>query len=187
MNELPITAWLVYALPTAGVMVWFVWRRRRRDRRVRRDIDAARAEGLDVPPSMHPYIDPNRCLGSGACVTACPETGVLDILEGKAVLVTAANCVGHGACRDACPFDAITLVLGTAEQGVEVPVLDARFESNLDGLFIVGELGGMGLIRNAIEQGRQVIDSVRALDGLGRPDRVDVVIVGAGPDRKSVV
>lgn len=181
MNELPITAWLVYALPTAGVMVWFVWRRRRRDRRVRRDIDAARAEGLDVPPSMHPYIDPNRCLGSGACVTACPETGVLDILEGKAVLVTAANCVGHGACRDACPFDAITLVLGTAEQGVEVPVLDARFESNLDGLFIVGELGGMGLIRNAIEQGRQVIDSVRALDGLGRPDRVDVVIVGAGP------
>jgi len=182
MMESPsITVWLVYAMPMVAIVAWFIWRGRRRDQRVRRELETARTEGLHVPPSLHPYIDPIRCLGSGACVSACPEAGVLDILEGKAVLVTAANCVGHGACRDACPFDAITLVLGTREQGVEVPVLDAQFESNLPGLFIVGELGGMGLIRNAIEQGRQVIEAVRSLDRLGVPDRADVVIVGAGP------
>lgn len=181
-----ILAALVYALPLALIFVWFVWRRRRHDTQVRHAVENAREEGLHQPPSLHPHIDPARCLGSGACVSACPESGVLEILDGKAVLVTAANCVGHGACRDACPFDAITLVLGTKEQGVEVPVLDPSFESNLPGLFIVGELGGMGLIRNAIEQGRQVIESVKGVEGVGgaaadADGRVDVVIIGAGP------
>lgn len=181
MNPTTLNLLLIYALPTALVVTWFLWRRRRRDRRTHAGIEAARSEGLDVPPSLHPWVDPGRCLGSGTCIEACPEEDVLGMLQGKAVLVTAANCVGHGACKDACPFDAITLVLGTAERGVEVPVLDPHFETNLPGLFVVGELGGMGLIRNAITQGRQVIDRVRALDGIGSGDRVDVVIVGAGP------
>ncbi len=181
MDSTSLIAWLVYGVPLIAVFVWFVLRRRRRDSRIREAIESAREEGLHLPAALHPFIDPIRCLGSGACVTACPESDVLQVLEGKAVLVNAANCVGHGACRDACPFDAITLVIGTKERGVEVPVLDARFESSVPGLFIVGELGGMGLIRNAIEQGRQVIDSVRDLDGIGQGDRVDVVIVGAGP------
>ncbi|MDH4074058.1 MAG: NAD(P)-binding domain-containing protein, partial [Gammaproteobacteria bacterium] len=46
---------------------------------------------------------------------------------------------------------------------------------------IAGELGGMGLIRNAVEQGKQAVASISRLDGLGRSDRHDVVIVGAGP------
>lgn len=181
MDPTTLTALLVYAVPTALVVAWFLWRRRRGDRATRAGIEAARAEGLDVPPSVHPWVDPGRCLGSGACIEACPETDVLGMLQGKAVLVAAANCVGHGACKDACPFDAITLVIGTREQGVEVPVLDPHFETNLPGLFVVGELGGMGLIRNAIAQGRQVIDHLRALPGMGSGDRADVVIVGAGP------
>jgi len=181
MTTTALTALMVYAVPTALVVAWFVWRRRRGDRATRAGIEAARAEGIDVPPSVHPWVDPGRCLGSGACIAACPETDVLGMLQGKAVLVAAANCVGHGACKDACPFDAITLVIGTREQGVEVPVLDPRFETNLPGLFVVGELGGMGLIRNAIEQGRQVIDHVRELRGIGNGQGADVVIVGAGP------
>jgi thioredoxin reductase/NAD-dependent dihydropyrimidine dehydrogenase PreA subunit len=181
MNSSTVTALLVYAVPTALVVVWFLWRRDRNDRRTQTGIEAARAEGLDVPPSLHPWVDPGRCLGSGACIAACPETDVLGMLQGKAVLVTAANCVGHGACKDACPFDAITLVIGTRERGVEVPVLDPNFETNLPGLFVVGELGGMGLIRNAITQGRQVIDHVRGMQGVGSGDRTDVVIIGAGP------
>jgi thioredoxin reductase (NADPH) len=103
------------------------------------------------------------------------------MLRSKAVLVTAANCIGHGACKDVCPTDAITLVLGTKEKGVEVPVLDPRFETNVPGIFVVGELGGMGLIRNAIEQGRQVIESVRTLAKTNQSDVYDVAIVGAGP------
>jgi thioredoxin reductase len=106
------------------------------------------------------------------------------MINDKAVLVTAANCIGHGACKEVCPTDAIVLVLGTKDNGVEVPVLDPHFETNLPGVFVAGELGGMGLIRNAIEQGRQVIDSVRRHPGVGTAsggDDVDVVIVGAGP------
>ena len=181
MDSSTLTAILVYGLPLGLCAGLFVWRQSRGDRRTRMQIEEAREAGLHVPPSLHPYIDPNRCLGCAVCVAACPEQNVLGMLRDKAVLVTAANCVGHGACKDACPTDAITLVLGTEEQGVEVPVLDPHFETNIPGIFVAGELGGMGLIRNAIEQGRQAIDSVRQLEGIGRGKRHDVVIVGAGP------
>ena len=91
------------------------------------------------------------------------------------------DCIGHGACRTACPVDAITLVFGSAQRGVDIPNVKPNFESNVPGIFIAGELGGMGLIRNAIEQGRQATEAIAA--GLrGKRSGVhDVVIVGAGP------
>ena len=91
------------------------------------------------------------------------------------------NCIGHGACKAACPADAIELVFGTEKRGVDIPVVKPDFETNIPGIFIAGELGGMGLIRNAVEQGRQALESIRKLDGLGRPNQLDLVIVGAGP------
>ena len=133
------------------------------------------------PPSLHPLIDPSLCLGCGSCVPACPEGDVLGLIDGQAVLVQPSNCIGHGACQAACPQDAITLVLGTEKRGVDIPMVAPNFETNVPGLFVAGEIGGMGLIRNAIEQGRQAIDSVRALDGIGQGDHLDVLIVGAGP------
>jgi thioredoxin reductase (NADPH) len=171
----------IYATPVGLAFALLFWKRRRLEERTRVGLEHARAEGLDVPPSMHPYISPSRCLGCAVCVTACPQKDVLGMVRNKAVLVTAANCVGHGACKDVCPSDAITLVLGTKENGVEVPVLDQQFETNVPGIFVAGELGGMGLIRNAIEQGRQVIESIRRLPNIGSGEGHDVVIVGAGP------
>jgi thioredoxin reductase (NADPH) len=171
----------VYALPLLVARGIFSLRRGRLERRTREGIERARSEGLDVPPSIHPYINPSSCLGCAMCLKACPENDVLGIVGNRAVLVNGADCIGHGACKDACPSSAITLVLGTKEHGVEVPVLAANFETNLPGVFVAGELGGMGLIRNAIEQGRQVIDSVRRLPGVGTGDQHDVVIIGAGP------
>ena len=106
---------------------------------------------------------------------------MLGLIGGKAQLVRAANCIGHGACQEACPVDAIELVFGTETRGVEIPVLAPDFQTNVPGLFIAGELGGMGLIRNAIEQGRQAVESVRELARGGRGDGLDLVIVGAGP------
>ena len=97
------------------------------------------------------------------------------------MLVEASHCIGHGACRTACPTQAITLVFGTEKRGVDITNVGPNFESNVPGIFIAGELGGMGLIGNAIEQGRQAIDSIGKLSGLGRADRLDVLIVGAGP------
>jgi len=174
-------ALVVYVLPLAAAIAVYLGSRWRTDRTTARALERAREQGLTTPASVHPWIDLSHCLGCAMCAKACPEQGVLGVTGGKALLVEAANCVGHGACKEACPTDAIRLVLGTAERGVEVPILTPRFESSTPGIFVAGELGGIGLIRNAIAQGRQVIEAVRSLDGIGRGDGLDVVIVGAGP------
>ncbi len=121
-----------------------------------------------------------RCIGCGSCVAACPEGEVLGLIHGKATLIEGASCIGHGACRAVCPMEAITLVFGTAERGIELPVLTPRFETSVPGIYIAGELGGMGLIRNAIEQGKQAIEAIRQRER-SHDDAFDLVIVGAGP------
>jgi thioredoxin reductase/NAD-dependent dihydropyrimidine dehydrogenase PreA subunit len=144
--------------------------------------------GTNEPPTLHPVIDPSLCIGCGSCVDACPEQPLhspLGLVNGKAVLVDAAHCIGHGACKAACPMDAIDLVFGTEKRGVEIPNLKPNFETNVPGLFIAGELGGMGLVANAIDQGKSAIASIRKHPGVGSGaagnDILDVVIVGAGP------
>jgi thioredoxin reductase/Pyruvate/2-oxoacid:ferredoxin oxidoreductase delta subunit len=138
--------------------------------------------GLAEPPSLHPVVDLARCMGSGACVKACPEKA-LGVVEGKMVLINAAHCIGHGACLAACPVEAIKLVFGTEKRGIDIPNISKGFETNVNGIFIAGELGGMGLIRKAAEQGRQAIDSIRkkAASSASSPADFDVVIVGCGP------
>jgi thioredoxin reductase (NADPH) len=106
---------------------------------------------------------------------------VLGLISKKAVLIGPANCIGHGACKEACPPNAIMLVLGTEKRGIDIPEIDPSFQTNVPGIFIAGELGGMGLIRNAIVQGTSAMDSVRAMKGMGSGECLDVVIVGAGP------
>ncbi len=167
--------YLVLAVLSVGL---YVGLSRRRSRRAAAVLARAAADGLDEPASLHPVVDPTRCIGSGGCVHACPE-GALGIVAGRAVLVNGAACIGHGACHAACPVDAIQLVFGTARRGVDIPVVTPSFESNVPGLFIAGELGGMGLIRKAAEQGRQAVDALRHRRGQG--DELDLVIVGAGP------
>jgi thioredoxin reductase/NAD-dependent dihydropyrimidine dehydrogenase PreA subunit len=175
--------YLFYGVPSLLLLGWFLRRRGRLERRSALAHEEAREAGLNDPASLHPIIDPSRCIGCGSCVKACPEEPehhVLGIIGGRAQLVSPTDCIGHGACKAACPVEAISLVFGTERRGADIPVLTPRFETSVPGIFIAGELGGMGLIRNALEQGRQAIESIRAL----RPDaggRLDVVIVGAGP------
>jgi len=141
------------------------------------------AAGMTEPASLHPIIDPSRCLGCGTCVKACPEQPlheVLGLINGKAVLVGPSDCIGHGACKTVCPFDAITLVFGTERRGLDIPLLKPSFESNVPGIYVAGELGGMGLIKNALMQGQQALEAI-AKAGLKRPGSLDVLIVGAGP------
>jgi thioredoxin reductase/ferredoxin len=168
----------LYGAPLVAIL-WLYARRRGRTRAVHRAALAqSKAAGLTEPVSLHPAIDPGRCIGSGACVRACPERA-LGIIDGQARLVDPAACIGHGACAATCPVEAITLVFGTERRGVEIPQLTPSFESNVPGIFIAGELGGMGLIRKAVEQGRQAVEGVR-----GKPrghQDLDLVIVGAGP------
>lgn len=171
----------LYAVPMALIWAAYAWRRRHRTRRNLAQLNAARAAGLSEPASLHPVIDHARCIGCGSCVEACPEKTVLGLINGKAELINPASCIGHGACRSACPTQGITLVFGTEKRGVDIPLLSPDFETNVPGIFIAGELGGMGLIRNAVTQGRQAVDAIRKLDGIGQDPRLDVVIVGAGP------
>ncbi len=175
------SAVIAYTVPLVIVWAIYMGSRRRFEARSSAKLSTATRDGLLEPASLHPLIDESKCIGCGSCVRACPEGKILGLINGKAHLVEPSHCIGHGACKVACPADAITLVFGTERRGIDIPNVDANFQTNVPGVFIAGELGGMGLVRNAIEQGRQAIESVRKFNGPAAPDALDVVIVGCGP------
>ena len=172
--------YFIYGIPCALLLAWHVRRRRRLERQ---SASVLESTGSAEPASLHPLIDPVRCIGCGSCVKACPEQAhhtVLGIINGRAELVSPGDCIGHGACKAVCPVEAITLVFGSERRGVDIPLLSAAFESTVPGIFVAGELGGMGLIRNALEQGRQAVDTIATNRQPGGAD-LDLVVVGAGP------
>ncbi len=172
---------IIYAVPIGLIWALYLLWRWRVEEKSRATKAAAAEAGLVEPASLHPKIDPAKCLACGACVSACPEGDIIGMINGKAELVEPTHCIGHGACREACPYDAITLVFGTEKRGVDIPHVSPDFQTNVPGIFIAGELGGMGLIRNAIEQGSQAIESIRNRPVPRPPQGYDVIIVGAGP------
>ena len=174
-----LLSWLIYAIPAVWAVVLYLRRFRQRNREHQEALKASIEQGLMEPPSLHPIIDSTRCIGSSSCVKACPEDA-LGIINNKAELINAAHCIGHGACLPACPVDAIKLVFGTEKRGIDIPQVNPNFESNVPGIYIAGELGGMGLIRKCAEQGRQALDAIRAAIKPGTLE-YDVVIIGAGP------
>jgi thioredoxin reductase/Pyruvate/2-oxoacid:ferredoxin oxidoreductase delta subunit len=135
------------------------------------------------PKAQHPHIDNAQCIGCATCTTVCPEGDVLAMVGAKAAIVNGYKCIGHGLCADACPVGAITMVMAKPSMGADMPFLTPEYETSLKNLFIVGELGGLALIKNAVNQGRQAIDTITARTTAGRRSAsiYDVLIVGAGP------
>jgi len=180
-----LSSLLIYGVPIA-LILWMYLRKRHAHHRESLDVKRENTEaGLVHSASLHPVIDARICIGCGACVAACPEMPahqVLGLVRRKAELISPTDCIGHGACKTACPVGAISLVFGTAERGVDIPNVDAEFQTNVPGIFIAGELGGMGLIRNAIEQGKQAMAAItRRVKSRRSGVDAQVAIVGAGP------
>jgi thioredoxin reductase/Pyruvate/2-oxoacid:ferredoxin oxidoreductase delta subunit len=172
-----------------GIILIFVLNYLRKQKKIARKAREAAEKGKlfsEGPQSQHPHIDANYCIGCAACTMVCPEGDVLAMLGGKAVIVNGYKCIGHSLCAEVCPVGAITMVMASPSMGADMPYLTPEFETSIKNMFIVGELGGLALIKNAINQGRDCIDTIArraASRGAARPspDIFDVVIVGAGP------
>jgi len=139
----------------------------------------------DGPKAQHPHIDANYCIGCATCTSVCPEGDVLAMIGGKAVIVNGHKCIGHGLCADACPVGAITMVMASPSMGADMPHLTPEFETTVPNLFIVGELGGLALIKNAVNQGRDCVDTIanrlKARTTASTPGVYDLLVIGAGP------
>jgi len=165
-----------------SIIIYFYMRKKKVSSQVvEKKVEIAKEEGLFEPVSLYPHIDLNSCIGSGACINACPEKDILGIVEGVATVINTANCIGHGACFHACPVEAITLRIGTESRGVDLPHVSETFETNFKGIYIAGELGGMGLIKNSVEQGQQAIENMVKTTKPSKENVIDVIIIGAGP------
>lgn len=152
-----------------------------KQKKAKKKLRQAVDKNLHEPLTLHPEINESLCLGCGDCTQVCPEGDILQLINHKAVLITAAKCVGHGLCEAACPTGAIDLVFGTKKRGMDIPRITSNYETNLPGLYIAGELGGMGLIRNAVKQGQHAAEhALKNIKGNYDTD-YDLLIVGAGP------
>ena len=153
----------------------------------------SKAEAASDGPK-HAIVRADMCVGCGTCVDACPHPGAI-LMVSKVATVNLDLCKGHGGCALACPVGAIAVAAGDAVQRLEVPDLTPNFETNVPGLYVVGELGGRGLIKNAVNEGKLAAEHVahRAADrakraagaaagpGTGDMSIYDVIVVGSGP------
>ena len=176
-----LITYFVAAVFLIAVVIIYLRKQKRESKIVEEKIAIAKEEGLHEPVSLHPVIDLNSCIKSGACISACPEKDIIGIRNGKATVINASHCVGHGACFHACPVQAITLCIGTEKRGVDLPHVNQNFETNVPGVYIAGEMGGMGLIKNSVEQGKQAVENLLKTINKNIEAQYDLIIVGAGP------
>ena len=176
-----VLSYLVVFLIVAFVLLIYLRSGKKKSKKVEEKIRKAKEHGFYEPVSLHPQINYDICIGSGACVKACPEQDILGLVNGSGKCINTARCVGHGACFHACPVQAITLVMGTEKRGVELPHVKPTYETNVSGIYISGELGGMGLIKNAAEQGKLAVENIVKSLPSKRNNENDLIIIGAGP------
>lgn len=177
-----ILIWIITGI--AGLFIflpYFLKFRKQQKQHIARRKEAE-SLGIIKPRAQYPFINTSLCIGCGSCIAACPEGDVLGIVYGKATIINGLRCVGHGHCEKACPVSGIKVGLGDVTTREDIPILDEHYQSNVPGLYVVGELGGLSLIRNAITQGRAAVEKIaRDSQGPGNHPLKDVIIVGAGP------
>ncbi|HVV81987.1 MAG TPA: NAD(P)-binding domain-containing protein, partial [Kofleriaceae bacterium] len=130
-------------------------------------------------------INDDRCTGCDACVAVCP-TNVLDLVDNKSRVLRFHDCIQCEACMWACPTEALVMFPEGAEPPpLKVPELDAHYQTAVPGQYLIGEVAGKPLVKNAANLGRAVVEHMLATglrpSGYGGEQQVDVVIVGSGP------
>lgn len=142
--------------------------------------------GLEVEavlPLLH-SINDDRCIGCEACIDVCP-TEVLDLVDHKVKVSRFTDCVQCEQCANSCPTQALVMYReGTTPRMLTVPELDDKFMTGVPGQYLIGEIAGKPLVKNAANLGRAVIEHITrdlAAAGARAPGVHDVVIVGSGP------
>ena len=141
----------------------------------------------DGPSYPHPVVITERCIGCHACVDACPHD-VLAIVGGVATPVARDQCMEDTACQVECPVNPKACIVVNTTKKIpprKVPNRDARFMTNVPGCFIIGDVSGTPLIKNATNEGADCVHFIRdELRGGAPPEPkadVEVAIVGVGP------
>ncbi len=139
------------------------------------------------PIYPHPVIFPERCIGCQACVDACPHD-VLAIVDGRAAAVAPDLCMEDTACQAECPVNPkACIVINTTKEvrSLPTPTRDGgSYETNVPGCYIIGDVSGVPLIKNAVKEGYEVIAHLANGVKSGPADpraQYDVAIIGAGP------
>jgi len=177
-------SFLIAVAVIGGFLFYHLHNERKKSARVRESAERGRLRS-DGPQSQHPHIDNNYCIGCAACTLVCPEGDVLGMVGGKAMIINGYKCIGHSLCADACPVGAITMVMASPSVGASLATLTSQYETTVKNMFIVGELGGLALIKNAVNQGRDCVDTIASRISAGSSSAFqnvyDLIVVGAGP------
>jgi thioredoxin reductase/Pyruvate/2-oxoacid:ferredoxin oxidoreductase delta subunit len=180
-----IYSFLIAVAIIASFLLYYLRQEKKKAEQARASVEKGKLRS-DGPQAQHPHINNTCCIGCATCTMVCPEGDVLGMLGGKAMIINGYKCIGHGICADSCPVGAITMVMASPSVGASLPTLTSDYETSVKNMFIVGELGGLALIKNAVNQGRDCVDSIVARlaankSAASSPDICDVMIVGAGP------
>jgi thioredoxin reductase (NADPH) len=148
----------------------------------------AAAQALAGPRILVHSINDDRCTGCDACVAVCP-TNVLDLVDNKSRVLRFQDCIQCEACMWACPTTALVMhPEGAHPPNYKMPELDEHYQTKVPGQYLIGEVAGKPLVKNAANLGRAVVEHMLATGlrpspapGGGGPLQVDVAIVGSGP------
>lgn len=181
MNSEQLLTWGIGLLIILAFLIPYIRNMKKKDAQTRKRLEETRAKRQDKALLQHPIINRSLCIGCGICVDSCPEGVVLGLIDGKATIIHGSHCVGHAKCAENCPVGGIEVGLGDISQREDIPQLSEHYESNIPGIYVIGELSGLALIKNAIRHGVISMDHIHQHIPKNSKSEFDVVIIGAGP------